>query len=328
MRQRDKVNAALKETELHISQLHQTLDKLANQVELNHTKLKALEIEKKPLEEEYKAQRAIFLKQLTLYYQLGKYQYLKLILNQRDPMITSRLLSYINYINQSRAINIDKLGKLKLELEHKRLQTEMHLQNLNALKLKQLEDERYLSDEVIRQTDLVSILDKILSSRENKIKKIQVDKTHLEKIINELNRQRARKHVQYAFSRMKHQLPWPANGKLVSHFGQISDDIAHHGVTINAREGNPIIAVHQGKVVFADWLKGYGLLLIIDHGEGYMTLYANNQTLYRNRGDDVKTQEIIATTGHSGGQLKDGLYFEIRYKGKPLNPTHWLAKRK
>lgn len=322
--ERDKINAALKDTELHISELHQILDKLAVEIDFNEVKLKSLIAEKKPLEDKYKAQQAILVKQLTLYYQLGKYQYLKLILNQQDPMLTSRLLSYISYINQSRLVDIDKLAKLKHELDDKRLQTEIHIQNLKTLRHKQIEDKQTLSEEIRHQTDLINILNKVLASRGNKIKKVQTDKARLERLINELNRKKIIRRSRYTFIRMKNQLPWPVNGKMKSHFGQVSDDITHHGVTIDAPEGQQIIAVHQGKVVFSDWLKGYGLLLIIDHGQGYMTLYANNQTLYHHQGDTVEAGEIIATIGHSGGQLQDGLYFEIRHNGKPLDPADWL----
>lgn len=325
--ERDKINVLLKETELHISELHQILDKLAIEIDFNEVKLHSLIAEKKPLEEKYKAQQEILVKQLTLYYQLGKYQYLKLILNQQDPMLTSRLLSYISYINQSRALDIDKLAKLKHQLDDKRLQTEIHIQNLKTLRRKQIEDQKTLSEEVTRQTDLVTVLDRVLTSRENKIKKIQTDKARLESLVDKLNRQKFIRRNRFAFIRMKHQLPWPVYGTLISHFGQISDDITHHGVTIDAPEGKRIMAVHQGKVVFADWLKGYGLLLIIDHGQGYMTLYANNQTIYRRQGDMVAAGETIASIGHSGGQLKDGLYFEIRHNGKPVDPKDWLAQR-
>lgn len=322
--ERDKINTVLKETELHISELHQVLDKLAVEIDFNQVKLSSLITEKKPLEDKYKAQQEMLVKQLTLYYQLGKYQYLKLILNQQDPMLTSRLLSYISYINQSRALDIDKLAKLKHELDDKRLQTEIHIQNLKTLRQKQIEDKKTLSEEISHQVDLVNVLDKVLASRENKIKKIQTDKARLENLIDDLSRQKFVRRNRFAFIRMKHRLPWPVNGTLISHFGQISDDITHHGVTIDAPEGKRIMAVHQGKIVFADWLKGYGLLLIIDHGQGYMTLYANNQTIYRRQGDMIAAGETIASIGHSGGQLKDGLYFEIRHNGKPLDPSDWL----
>jgi septal ring factor EnvC (AmiA/AmiB activator) len=322
---RNELNASLRHAEKLISDLQQALEKVATHIKQNTQTLLTLKKEQKPLEASFKTQQNLLIKQLTLHYELGKYQYLKLILNQRDPMLTSRLLSYMAYINRSRAMNLNKLAKLKKSLTDKKIQTEQSLQHLKALNQTQAQDETRLQLEVTHQTQLVNALNQTLSTRESKIKKIQADKKRLQRLIDNLDKKQALSLTQYPFSQMKHRLPWPVRGALINHFGNLNEDITHHGVTINAPEGRPITSVHSGKVVFADWLKGFGLLLIVSHGQGYMTLYANNQTLYRKIGDMVKTGDLIAKIGHTGGQLKNGLYFEIRYKGKPINPSLWLA---
>ena len=131
------------------------------------------------------------------------------------------------------------------------------------------------------------------------------------------------------FSSLKGQLPWPVKGRLTNKFGSAraeSTESIWDGVLIDASEGTEIRAVTSGKVVFSDWLRGYGLLIIIDHGKGYMTLYAFNQSLYRQVGEWVDAGEVIASVGQSGGRSHSGLYFGIRNKGKPVDPLEWCRK--
>ncbi len=129
-----------------------------------------------------------------------------------------------------------------------------------------------------------------------------------------------------SFYKQKGRLPWPIAGKLVKKFGSRRSDTRWDGVLIAAKEGADIRAVTTGKIVFADWLRGYGLLVIIDHGKGYMTLYAFNQSLYKKKGDRVKAGTVIAAVGKSGGRTKSGLYFGVRKRGKAVNPVKWCRK--
>ena len=133
--------------------------------------------------------------------------------------------------------------------------------------------------------------------------------------------------LQSDFAKMVRRLPHPVKGRLENQFHNNRSSILNNGVIFKAKEGSQIQAVFDGKVVFSDWLKGFGLLIIINHGHGYMTLYANNQALYKKLGDQVRHGELIATLGHSGGHIDNGLYFEIRHNGTPLNPLQWLRKR-
>ena len=128
------------------------------------------------------------------------------------------------------------------------------------------------------------------------------------------------------FVSLKGKLPWPVAGKLAHKFGSARTEGTWDGVLIDANEGLDIKAVTQGKVVFSEWLRSYGLLIIIDHGQGYMTLYAFNQSLYKKTGDLVKAGDVIASVGQSGGRSKTGLYFGIRNKGVPINPLDWCRR--
>jgi septal ring factor EnvC (AmiA/AmiB activator) len=128
------------------------------------------------------------------------------------------------------------------------------------------------------------------------------------------------------FSTLKGKLPWPVSGRLAQKFGSPRSEGAWDGVLIDAREGMEIKAVTRGKVVYAEWLRGYGLLTIIDHGQGYMTLYAFNQSLYKRMGDLVEAGDVIASVGQSGGRSQAGLYFGIRKKGVPIDPLEWCRR--
>jgi septal ring factor EnvC (AmiA/AmiB activator) len=128
------------------------------------------------------------------------------------------------------------------------------------------------------------------------------------------------------FSALKGSLPWPVRGRLAQKFGSPRTEGAWDGVLIDAPEGMEIKAVTQGKVVYAEWMRGYGLLIIIDHGHGYMTLYAFNQSLYKKMGDTVAAGDVIASVGQSGGRSEAGLYFGIRNKGVPIDPLEWCRR--
>jgi septal ring factor EnvC (AmiA/AmiB activator) len=128
------------------------------------------------------------------------------------------------------------------------------------------------------------------------------------------------------FSALKGKLPWPVIGRLAHKFGSPRTEGSWDGVLIDAGEGMDIKAVNRGKVVYAEWLRGYGLLTIIDHGQGYMTLYAFSQSLYKRTGDSVEAGDVIASVGQSGGRSQAGLYFEIRKKGVPIDPLEWCRR--
>ncbi len=128
-----------------------------------------------------------------------------------------------------------------------------------------------------------------------------------------------------SFASVRGKLPWPVNGRLVARFGSARGDTRSKwdGVLISSQPGTQVRAIHSGRVVFADWLRGAGLLVIVDHGDGYLSLYGHNQSLLSRPGDIVKTGQALSTVGNSGGQDQAALYFAIRQKGQPTDPTQW-----
>ncbi len=324
---RKKLTNALKFTDITISQLNVSLDKLSKSMSKTDKAIATINEEKAPLEAQLQSQQKLLANQLRVSYNLGKYQYLKLLLNQHDPAITSRLLSYIGYINNARAQTLKKIFNLKSILEDKEQQYRAHLNELAALKNKQAEKEKALVNQKNTQQTLIKDIQEQILTRQDKINDYKRTRKKLANIIKRINLKRALENL--SFAKMRHRLPWPVEGMAINQFGDNKDnnEINYNGVVFKAPEGRKIIAVHDGRVAFADWLKGFGLLLIINHGKGYMTLYANNQALYHELGDRVKTGDVIASVGHSGGQLEDGLYFEIRHNGKPINPKFWLKNQ-
>lgn len=132
------------------------------------------------------------------------------------------------------------------------------------------------------------------------------------------------------FSKQRGKLYWPAKGKvknLYDHWRSVGK-VKWQGNIIKAKEGAPVHTISNGRIAYSDWLRGYGLITIIDHGDGYMSLYGHNQTLLKEVGDWVENNEIIATVGSSGGLKSVGLYFEIRHNGKPSNPSRWCKKQR
>ena len=123
-------------------------------------------------------------------------------------------------------------------------------------------------------------------------------------------------------------MPWPAGNKLIKKFGnaKIDGKITWEGILISAKAGTSVEAIHHGRVVFSDYLRGHGLLVIVDHGDGYMSLYAHNQSLLKETGDWVSSGETISRVGNTGGQAQAGLYFEIRHQGKPTDPIKWCRR--
>ncbi len=268
--------------------------------------------------------------QMRAAYAMGRREKLKLLLNQQDPSLSSRIMVYYSYFNTAR---LDKLDELKRsvhrlnELELQNIAESEHLKMLQAKK--RLEYETLRASKQKREALLVK-LNRQFAEKEKKLYRFREDEKALRQLLVSLRAETetgpsATQQLK-SFAGLQGQLPWPVKGRLLKKFGSKRAESRWDGVLINAEEGAEIHAVMAGKVIFADWLRGYGLLIIIDHGEHYMTLYAFNQSLYKQVGDWVQAGDVIAAVGNSGGRARTGLYFGIRKKGKPIDPVHWCRK--
>ena len=200
---------------------------------------------------------------------------------------------------------------------------------LRKLKIEATEKKQLLETNHKQRHQLVAILNSQLKTKDQVLQNLLRDELHLKRLLNQLDHEI--KDVQLdlsppkEFISLRGKLPWPTQGKMTARFGSSrhTGDLKWKGVMIQTDAGDAIHAIAYGRVIFADWLRGFGMLIIVDHGKGYMSLYGHNQQLHKKLGDWVQANEIIATAGSTGGQKTSSLYFEIRHNGVPQNPTKW-----
>ncbi|MBK5966622.1 peptidase M23 [Thiocystis minor] len=263
-------------------------------------------------------------------YVIGRADRLRLLLNQEDPTQASRVMSYFAYFNRERVRRIlsvqqraERLADLARDAEQEaaRLAELARSQEATRLRLEQAKQQRAL---------VLTQLEETIASRAENLQTLHKDADSLRLLVEHL-RQRAQIRAELdidraPFRERKGKLAWPLlEGRLLTNFGDRKEDseLRWDGVLLEAREGEEVRAVNGGRVVYADWLRGFGLLLVIDHGDGFMTLYGHNQALLRELGEWVATGEEIALSGNSGGRDKPMLYFAIRHNGHPYDPVAW-----
>ncbi len=263
-------------------------------------------------------------------YLAGREERLKLLLNQEDPLRLQRMLAYHDYLAAAR---VRKLRELESHLERlaeleRETETERRRQQTLAHRLE--EEKAALEKEKRAQQDLVRRLEGELEQGDRRLRRLQEDARRLDRLVAEAVRDPEALAVpeHKPFGGRRGRLPWPLKGRLANAFGaEKIGNLRWEGVIIRAPEGREVKAVHGGRVAYADWLRGYGLLLIIDHGDGYMTLYGHNQGLFKEVGDWVREGEVIGLAGRSGGLGEPGIYFGIRRHGKPVDPVLWCRRR-
>jgi len=323
------VAAALNSIQEQIVKGNKDLDKLRQEISVYHGQMDTLNNELSG--------------QVRAAYAMGQQDKLKLMLNQRDPALSSRMVVYYEYLNRSR---LEKLANIQetvryLDRLDKEKQTETELLEKNLVQKK---TEQTALDEARKQrNDLVARLNHDFSTEEDQLSFLKQSENKLIDLIGTLENGTEANNEEPepsstdritvnddsfpkltgTFSTLKGKLPLPVRGKLASMFDNPSLDDMWKGVLINSQEGTEIKAVSKGKVAYAGTLKGYGLLIIIEHDKDYMSLYAFNQSLHKHKGDSVEAGDVIATVGQSGGRNKPGLYFEIRQNGKPVDPLAW-----
>lgn len=258
-------------------------------------------------------------------YRLSGEQLVKLLFNQQSAASLERMAVYHRFLTDARVQALDAFRQLSLDIER----------NAEALQAQQAAERRSLENLRTRRqalrserqarSALIAALDREFEDKENRRSRLLADRRRLQKLIDQIER-RAIPGVG-PFSARKGSLPWPMRGELAGRFGQprAGGDTAWQGLLLNAPTGTEVAAVHGGRVVFADWLRGFGHLAIIDHGDGYMTLYGHADQLTKTVDDLVETGEVIARAGQSGGATASGIYFELRHKGQAIDPWQWLA---
>ncbi len=328
---RDQLLNNLQNSETKISELNKKVKELREQLEAKQSHLQQLRSEKEALVTAKKQQEGSVGRQLNAAYRLGQQSPLKMLLNQQDPALVARNVRYYRYHAAAQAKKLQSFNATLARIAEVEpaIVAETEAITQDHANLQQKRDELVRNHAERKRT--LEKLESAIASTDAKLKASEEDRRHLEALLRRVARIAQDLPLAAAkepFVKLKGQLPWPTRGKILRNFGsaRVAGKVRWQGILIGAPEGAPVHAIHHGRVVFADYLRGQGLLLIVDHGAGFMSLYAHNQALFKNLGDSVKAGEQIASVGMSGGQTSASLYFELRYKGEPTNPKVWLKK--
>ncbi|MGH8397827.1 MAG: murein hydrolase activator EnvC family protein [Gammaproteobacteria bacterium] len=326
---RGKVQQQLRDSEQQIAQLAASLHRLDRSVAQAQAHLMALQREQTQKRAALNAQKDALAKQIRDAYMEGRDSQMQLLLNAQDPATISRLLAYYAYFNQARATRIravraelDALAKINTQVQQQ-VTALSKLRDQRASALANLKQSRNTRKRVLAS------LDANIHTRGEQLARMQRDEQSIQDLLTNLQQTLsdipADLEGHHRFASLRGRLPWPVAGRVIQSFGAplAGGRLRAHGDLIAAPLGTPVHAVSYGRVVFADWLPHFGLLVIVDHGDSYMSIYAHNQSVYVHVGDWVQMGETIATLGDSGGQNEPALYFEIRHRNVALSPRDW-----
>lgn len=334
---------ALKASERAISESSRRLRALADQRGVIDRRLDALRQDRRELDERIAAQREALAALLRQQYLAGRGETLRLLLGGQDPNRISRELHYLTYVSRARADLVKSLQDDVARLEQNLAETERERGRLAEVADEASLERERLEQETRERKEVLAKLSRQIRDQRREVDKLKRDEARLAKLVEELNRVLAKKRPQASiknlavpdasfdgrpFRDLKGQLRLPVAGELAHRFGSPREgNLTWKGVFIRSGPGREVKAVAGGVVVFADWLRGFGNLLILDHGEGFMSLYGFNEALLRQVGERVKGGDAVAQVGNTGGNAEPGLYFEIRHEGKPLDPMQWVTLR-
>ncbi|MDE2235713.1 MAG: peptidoglycan DD-metalloendopeptidase family protein [Gammaproteobacteria bacterium] len=333
VRLRSKLQVQLRTSEQQIAHLAGSLRALSQTILRAQSRLDDLRREQSDKQQLLSAQKQALARQMRSAYMEGQDSQLQLLLNAQDPATISRLLAFYDYFNKARAARIqavraqlDALARINTQIQ----QQLTKLTNLQAERTQALADLQH--SRAARKLTL-SQLNATIRSRNQKLARMRDNARTIEQLLSNLQQTLADIPAdlegQHRFASLRGRMPWPVSGRLIQRFGEplSGGRLRARGDLIAAPLGTPVHAVSYGRVVFADWLPHFGLLVIIDHGGGYMSIYAHNQSIYAHVGDWVHMGETIATLGDSGGQNQAALYFEIRDRKQAVNPQDWCHGR-
>ncbi|WP_421867105.1 murein hydrolase activator EnvC family protein [Motiliproteus sp.] len=330
--EQQQLNDALRKAEKEGGRLSRLVKQNRHQIEQHKQQLGELQRQQQQLQSERDQQLQALSDEIAAAYRTGRQDRLRLLLNQQQPERITRLLRYHQYYSEHRTEAVNQLDQTLNELTRVEQQLGKRQQALQA-EQKQLaaSSNKLTQSRQARQQALTSLTKKI-SGQTQSLKRLKTDQQRLKQVLKELQQTLALNELKVstqAFAKLKGKLPWPTNRKRVlrAYGSRNSQGVRRDGILVGARTGDSVKAIHHGRVVFSDWLRGYGLLLILDHGDDYMSLYAHNQSLVREVGDWIASGEQVATVGDSGGQGSAGLYFAIRHQGNPVDPILWLKRR-
>ncbi|WP_425440410.1 peptidoglycan DD-metalloendopeptidase family protein [Photobacterium lipolyticum] len=319
----------LRQQELGIAQTAKKIHQADSQLNTLNDSISKLERDQTTLQQLKFGQQEMLKELLDTQYRQGQNDQLASLLSGKQSTELDRMSVYAERLSQARSRALNELAATNTELQLKHHELALQRQQQQVL-LTQLKTEKSTleSKQKHRKKTLISIKSQI-NSDNNYLTELHANEKRLlaEIAKAKAEAEAARRVPMDGLARQQGKLPWPVKGSVLHAYGSVQKGELHwKGMVFSKPSGSQVKAVYSGKVVFADWLRGYGLMLAIDHGKGDMSFYGYNQTLLKKVGDTVQASEAIALVGDSGGQERSGLYFEIRRKGTPTNPRNWLAK--
>jgi len=321
-----KLQDNLKVVEVQIAKSAKKLNKTEISLDNNQQQLRVLRKQQKGFLASLEQQKSALAKQIRSAYMTGNYDFAKMLLNQQDAANFERTITYYQYLNKARKLQIDSFNVLVKNLQKVNAKLIDNQSELKQLKGKQLEQQQVLQANQTEREGMLIAMQNAIESEEAKIAQLQINEKNLLEALTRAQQQVDQQDVTLSgLSALKGGLLMPAKGNLRKMFGRFRQgQIKWKGVVINGTAGDAVIAIHHAKVIYSDWLRGFGLVTVLDHGDGFMSLYGHNQALLKQAGESVRAGEAVALLGQSGGQSRPNLYFEIRHKGKPINPVNWL----
>tara|TARA_B100000686_G_scaffold346548_1_gene433476 strand:+ start:3575 stop:4738 length:1164 start_codon:yes stop_codon:yes gene_type:complete len=329
------ISSVLQESKQAIKKINQELVNL--NIERGKIKNRIRQLQKKSdlAQNKIVDQQAHLSKLLYQQYIGGNSEYLKLIINQKDPNQIARELYYFRYISRARIEDIDKYRIDLMNLRAVVDETNKETEKIIGIQKEQEKQKNILQQEELKQKNILANISKEVKKGKNEVLKLQEDEKQLSALVARIakNKEQSKKKKRKSlsldknyFKSRKGNLYFPVDGKITNSFGSPKSKgrSTWRGLFISAPIGIDVIAIADGKVVFANWLRGFGNVLIVDHGDGYMSLYGNNEILTKKVDDNVQGGDIIASVGYNDRNLSSGLYFELSYKGKPFDPSNWI----
>ena len=276
-------------------------------------------------------ERLVLAEQVRMTYLSGRREMIKLLLNQESPARLGRLLVYYDYLNRERGRRIGAVTRNLEDRERLTAQSERVAAELASLEQAQAEELAGLVSAREERRRVVARIEEGIRGADGELQRLLEEERRLTRVVDEVDALVTEypADVALAFGDARGRLAWPVRGGLINDYGdsRVDGQLRWNGVMVGAPRGTPVRSVHSGRVVYADWLPGLGLLVIVDHGMGYMSLYGHNETILTEAGAGVGAGEPIARVGDSGGERQSALYFEIRQDGDPIDPRPWMNAR-
>ncbi len=327
---RDKVSAGLRDAEIEQASIARQLSGLARQRMASQQKMTALGRERDQAWQHLQSQNDALVEQVKMAYVNGRQEQLKLVLNQADPATIGRMMVYYRYLTDSRAMQVQLVREQLEAIKALELAQRQETERLASLEAEQSEQLEAMAATRAEREKLVATLDAALKEQDQQVISLRAREADLLALIEQLQKVFTDQPLpQEQFARLKGTLSWPLKGIVLARFGEnrAGSRLRWNGVLVGAARGQDVRAIAHGRVAFADWLPGMGLLIVLEHGDDYLSLYAHAETLDKELGDWVEPGDVLATVGDSGGRSEPALYFEIRRGAKPQNPQPWFTGR-